>query len=120
MAQAIGNDEPLHPPDHIISDDLVKDFLSDGHLWGLVFHHSQGRCLAVEDHCVGAATATVLHDAHLVGHQSGWIMTMLDEKVDKVLPHPLLRRQGHKLSAQTVIDALHTVGPNIQFYVVCR
>ena len=41
-------------------------------------------------------------ELHLVGHQSGRVVEMLDKIVDEVLPYPLFGCQGYKAATQRV------------------
>ena len=104
MHHAIGNHEiPGHYHLVVAQYDLVKHGLVDFDVGGFVFYNDKRPATVVGHKAVAPSLDAVLHERHLIGHKSAGIVLGLDEIFHKVLTHPFLGCQPHKLVAQLVV-----------------
>lgn len=102
VLESVAHYEPVHVQTHVVAAYLVEDLLCEGDVRCLVFHYHQRLGLPAEDHRVAALACGAHRDGHLVGDKPCGIALVGDEKMDEMLPHPLLGSECHVFAAQGV------------------
>lgn len=88
--------------DAVVIEYLIKYALRYFYLWCLVFdNHFRFKACVVE-HSVATQLFATATDFHFVGKQFGRVVLLLDEEVDKALPHFLLGSYCHVLSSKYI------------------
>ena len=99
MCHAIGYGKIAGMQHHVVSDNLVKYFLTDYYARSLVFYNHHGIAGSVEYHSIATAARIVEFKPYLICHKRSRKLLLFYHVVDKVLPYPLLRCKDYVLVA---------------------
>ena len=105
VLQSVAHDEIVGTEHAVVSNDLIENGLRDFHRGGFVFHdEARTPSVAMAQHGVASPCGAVQIEAHLIGHEHGREVLVVDEEVHEVLAHPLFGCQCHVSTAQPVVD----------------
>lgn len=102
MLKPVADNQIIHFQHHVVTGNLVENFLGDFYLGSLVFHNHPGGEVTPVKHRVTAFLCTVQLYLHLICHQCLRIAFVSKKKVDEVLPHPFFGRQGDITTADYI------------------
>jgi len=106
VRNAVGDNQVSDPIAEVVVYNLVKYLLGDLNLRSLAFNYHHRFAGAVMYQDIGPPEHRVKPESDLDAYQSRRVVEMLYQVIDKMLPHPLLRCEGHVLLTQGVIDGL--------------
>lgn len=117
MADAVADDEPRGADDRIIPRNLIERFLTDDDIGCLVFDDDKRAQLTGVDEGVAATRRAVETETHFIRHERLPVTFRVDKIVDEMLSDIFLGGEGHRFSAQTVVDLDAAVVIAGDFYV---
>ena len=89
VLNTVANYQIINVEQRVVDGYLVEYVGCDGNARSLVFHNHSGAHVAAEEHGVGSQMLFADGQLHLVGKQWGRVAQVVDQVVDKMLPHPL-------------------------------
>ena len=119
VLNTVANYQIINVEQRVVDGYLVEYVGCDGNARSLVFHNHPGAHVAAEEHGVGSQMLFADGQLHLVGKQWGRVAQVVDQVVDKMLPHPLFGSECN-IAPPKNVENLHPLADARQFHVERR
>ena len=110
VVEAVGNDDVGHSKSGIVTYNLIKDVLRDGHMGGFVLNKHLRIALRIVHHSVATARHIVEGERNFVSYATGRIAKMPHKESDKMLTYPLLGREHNVSATYTIPNGNISIG----------